>query len=273
MQNVDSGPPSAPKFAELWYSVHNLLVHIELDPADGTVLGIQSSRITTPLPLGQNAITMLDSGTLLGARLAGTESTFYYITNPPTDGSDVAVIDLGVMPGGIMVEGLYTDCDGRLYAMDTGVDDTSATGNRLLRFTGDVLAGNFEYVVVSNLATAVVADIDDMSPGIMNNQITDNPGYALDTGNLYNFDYETGTGTMIATAGTFGVHALGGVLFDDGRSRLYVLTSDANLHEVDPTTFTVSPSLGQGPAPTQGTRGWSGLAGPLTDCMTGFNLI
>jgi hypothetical protein len=263
---------SGPIYAELWYTVDQLLVLISLDPADGSVAGIQSSTITLSLDSGQSAITMLNDGSLLASRLGQADDTshFFHIPSPPRDGSDVSPVDLGVMPGGIMVEGLYTDCDGRLYAMDSGVDDTSSEGNRLLRFTGDVVSGDYTFQVVSDLATADVADIDDMSPGIAGNQITDNPGLAIDTGDIYAFNFETGTGTQIAQAGTFGMHALGGPLFDDDTSRLYVLSSDAELFAIDPVTYGASGVLGTGPTPAQGTPGWSSLAGPLTDCVTGF---
>ncbi|MBW2459675.1 MAG: hypothetical protein JRI68_34605 [Deltaproteobacteria bacterium] len=206
------------------------------------------------------------------ARSSSRASTthFFHIVEPPRDGSNVAPVVLGTMPDTIMLEGLYTDCDGRVYGMDTGVDASSATGNRLLRFTGDVTASDFTYVVVSDLATADVADIDDMSPGIDNNQVTDNPGLAIDSGTVHAFDYETGSGTLVAQAGTWGIHALGGPLFDDDLSRLYVLTSEAELFEVDPVNFTLSGVLGTGPTAPIGPDGWTGIAGPLTDCETGF---
>jgi hypothetical protein len=176
------------------------------------------------------------------------------------------------MPDKIMIEGLYTDCKGRLYAMDTGADDTSAQGNRLLRFTGNVTAGDYSVVQVSDLAAADVADIDDMGPGISaENKIVDNPGLAIDTGHIYAFNYETGKGTQVAQAGTFGIHALGGSLFGDKRSRLYVMNSDAEFFELNPTTYASSAVLGTGPKPAQGDPGWSSLAGPLTDCAeSGF---
>ena len=267
-----SGGPSGPMYPELWYSVDQLLVLIQLDAADGSVAAVQSSSITLPLEVGQSAITMLNDGSLLVSRLQKSDdlSHFFHIPDPPRDGSDVTPVDLGIMPGDILVEGLYTDCEGRIYAMDSGADDSSSAGNRLLRFTGNVVAGDFTFAVVSDLATADVADIDDMSPGITSNQITDNPGLAIDTGNIYAFDYQTGTGTQVAQAGTYGMHALGGPLFDDDQSRLYVLNSNAQLFEVDPVTFGVSGSLVTGPTPAQGTHGWSGLAGPLTSCTTGF---
>lgn len=259
-------------FAELWYSVDDRLVLITLDTADGSVASIQSSQIMMDLDVGQSALTMLDDGSLLVSRLskAALESRLFHIPAPPRDGSDVTPTDLGSMSEGIMLEGLYTDCEGRAYGMDTGEDDSSADGNRLLRFTGNVTGGDFAFAVVSDLATADVADIDDMGPGISNNQITDNPGLAIDSGDVYAFDYESGSGTQVAQAGTWGIHALGGALFEDGRSRLYVLNSDAELFEVDPADFSISGVLGTGPTPGEGNAGWSSLAGPLTDCETGF---
>jgi hypothetical protein len=264
---------SVEMFPELWYSVDQLLVLVTLDDADGSVASIQSSTITSDVDIGQTAITMLDDGSLLAARLSevDNQSHFFHFPSPPRDGSDVAPASLGVMPDGIMLEGLYTDCEGRVYGMDTGADNSSSVGNRLLRFTGSVASGDFTFVVVSDLASADVADIDDMGPGIDDNQITDNPGLAIDTGNVHAFDYETGSGTQVAQAGTFGIHALGGPLFTDDRSRLYVLNDAAELFEIDPTDFSASNVLVTGPTPAEGIAGWSGLAGPLTDCESGFS--
>jgi hypothetical protein len=218
---------------------------------------------------------MLSDGSLLFSRLDRTDffSHFFYVPTPPDDDSDVTPIALGVMPDELMIEGLYSDCEGRVYAMDTGEDDGSSTGNRLLRFTGDLLEGDFTYVVVSDLSTADVADIDDMSPGIVDGEISDNPGLAIDTGSIYAFDYQTGSGTASGAGGTWGIHALGGALFGDNRARLYVLSSAAQLYEVDPVDFTLSEILVTGPTPDEGTPGWSGLAGPLTECDSGFILL
>jgi hypothetical protein len=267
--------PTAEQYAELWYSVDDLLVRIVLDESDGSVSEVQSSNVGGDLPVGQNALTMLGDGSLLGARLSqeDDQSYFYLIEEPPRDGEDASAAQIGVMPNDIMIEGLYSDCEDRMYAMDTGVDDTSSEGNRLLRFTGDVRSGDFSFDVVSDLSTADVADIDDMGPGIDGNQITDNPGFAIDTGDIYDFNYETGTGTQVATGGTYGIHALGGPLFSDGRSRLFVLSEQAELFEVDPDTFELSDVRVTGPTPDNGTPGWSGLAGPLTECESGFTLI
>jgi hypothetical protein len=270
--SASGGSSAVEQYSELWYSVDQLLVLVSIHSSDGSVLSVQSSTLVGSFDVGQNGLTMLDDGSLLGMRLSQVDDQthFYYIADPPRDGSDVTPVALGVMPDGIMLEALYTDCEGRVYGMDTGVDDVSSEGNRLLRFTGDVTAGNFDFVVVSDLATADVADIDDMSPGISANQITDNPGLAIDTGTIHAFDYQTGSGTMVASGGTYGMHALGGALFADGLSRLYVLSVAAELFEVDPQSFALSGVLVTGPTPANGNAGWSGLAGPLTDCETGF---
>lgn len=46
---------------------------------------------------------------------------------------------------------------------------------------------------------------DDMGPGITEeNEISDNPGLAIDTGEIYDFDFETGSGTPAGSGGTFG---------------------------------------------------------------------
>ena len=259
------------QIAELWYSVEEQLVHIPIDTVNGKPLAFTSSEVKG-LPLGQNAITMLPDGSILGARLSDDDALtyFYHISTPPRDGSQVVPTMLGIMPDKIRVEGLHTDCEGRVYVMDTGSDNTNADGNRLLLFTGDYLSGDFAFQIVSDLSTADVADIDDMGPGLDGNQVTDNPGLAIDTGHVHDFNYETGTGTEVGQGGTFGIHVLGGPLFDDDQSRLYVFDDDAKLYEMDPQTFDVSPSLGQGPQVNAGARGWSGLGGPLTDCVSGF---
>lgn len=268
---IDAEPP-VPQYAELWYSANDQLVYIEIDPDDGSVVAFTASPIEGGLALGQNLITMLDDGSLVGGRLSSTDNKtyFYHVVDPPRDGSPVAPVALGVMIDDLMLEGLYTDCEGRLYGMDTGVDASSSDGNRLLRFTGDFLAGDFSYAVVSDLSTATVADIDDMGPAIVDNEIHDNPGLAIDTGDVYEFNFETGTGTLAGTGGTWGIHALGKELFTDDVARLYLLSSDAELFEMDPTDYTLSGSLGTGPPTTEGYAGWSGLAGPLTECDSGF---
>lgn len=269
--DTDDGP-SAPQYPEVWYSSGEALVHIALSAANGSVVSLNESKIAG-LPIGQNCLTMLDDGSLVGARLSHADNLtyFYHVAEPPRDGRPASYKDLGIMPDEIMLEGLYTDCDGRLYGMDTGQDVGSTVGNRLLRFLGNYLEGDFTYEVISDLSAAVVADIDDMGPGIdEDGRITDNPGLAIDTGAIYDFDYVTGTGTAVAVGGTWGVHALGGELFDDGISRIYLLSSNAELLELKPGTFELSDVLVTGPATTGNYNGWSGIAGPLTDCESGF---
>lgn len=274
-------PPVTLPDPVLWYSVDDLIVYIELDPSDGSVAQLVTSTISNMPPLIYdvggtitfNAITVLDDGSLLGARGVTGQTQLYHVAAPPTVASDVPVDVLGDMADGLFIEALYTDCDGRVYLMDTGLDSTSATGNRLLRFTGDFLAGDFSYEVITDLMVAVAPDIDDMAPGIdAMGAVVDNPGFAIDSGTVYEFDYTTGTGMALGMAGTYGIHTLGGVLFDDGVSRLYVLTIDAELYEVDPVTLAPSAVLVTGPAlpPGSGPRGLTGIAGPLTDCTSGF---
>ncbi|HVJ92143.1 MAG TPA: hypothetical protein VM580_20225 [Labilithrix sp.] len=270
---ADQTESSVKMYPELWYWVDQLLVRVELD-ADGKIANIQSSTVTTTVDSGQSAITMLKDGSLLMSRLSKTDdqSHFFHVPNPPRDGNPVTPTSLGVMPDKIMIEGLYTDCEGRVYAMDTGTNDTNSQGNRLLRLTGNIAAGDFTFTQVSDLASAATADIDDMGPGInSDNKIVDNPGLAIDTGHIYVFNFETGEGHEVAQAGTYGIHALGGSLFGDQRSRLYVMNNKAEFFELDPKTHAPSASLGKGPKPAQGDPGWSSLAGPLTDCAkSGF---
>ena len=68
----------------------------------------------------------------------------------------------------------------------------------------------------------------------------------------------------------WGVHALGGPLFDNKKPRLYVLSQNAALFEIDLNNYKSSPQLVLGPdlKLQTGYNGWSGLAGPLTDCMS-----
>lgn len=270
--------PEAPPLPlpQLWYSVENFLIYIELDKAGGTVAQLVTSTIvndpTIAGTVNSCSLTMLEDGSLLGGRGIDGQTRLFHIPAPPTDGADVEVVMLGDMPDGIYVEALYTDCDGRVYLMDTGLDSVSNTGNRLLRFTGDYLAGDLSYEVITDLMVAVSADIDDMGPGIdANGKVIDNPGFGIDSGAIYNLDYTTGTGSMLGMAGTYGIHTLGGPLFDDGVSRLYVLSVDAEVYEADPVTLMLSPVLATGPTlASGGPPGDSGFAGPLTDCQTGF---
>ena len=97
----DAGTP-VPQRAELWYSVDDLLVHISLNPDDGTVDDLEAHPMLVDLPAGQNSLTMLADGSLLGARLsaADDQTYFYYIARVPEPGEDVDPATLGVMPDG-----------------------------------------------------------------------------------------------------------------------------------------------------------------------------
>jgi hypothetical protein len=261
----------------LWYSVDKSLMYIELSPVDGSVVGLVHNPLMADEVLfhGQNGLTMLEGGALLGSRESANGTQIFHVPAPPiTADTPAQAVLLGVVPNDgqaqpIRVEALYTDCDGRVYLMDTGENVTNSIGNRLLRFTGDYLAGDLEFEVITDLQNASVGDIDDMSPGIVNGEVNDSLGFAMDTSALWQLDYTTGTGMQLAvTAGTFGIHALGGPLFDDGQPRLYVLSSAAGLFVVSLGDFSSSESLVVGPSLMQGPNGWSGLAGPLTECMT-----
>ncbi len=243
---------------------------MELDPADGTVAQLVTSTITTEMVSGQNGITMLESGALLLSRESEAGTEIYYVEDPPLVASDIEVELLGSMPDALRIEALYTDCQGLVYLMDSGIDVSSATGNRLIRFSGDYLAGDLSYEVITDLENASVADIDDLGPGIdEDGEITDGQGFAIDTSSVYNFDYTTGTGVLLGNAGTWGVHALGGPLFDDETARLYVFDQEARLREADPVTLATSDVLVTGPDPDGGAPpGWSGITGPLTECVT-----
>lgn len=275
-------PPGEPlPLPQLWYSIEDKLVYIELDPSDGSVAQLVVSTFSNDPPLlssdpnitEYSSLTMLADGSLLGARGTSGTTQFYHVAEPPTLAGQVEANVLGVMPDNIYVEALHTDCDGRVYVMDTGVDSANSIGNRLLRLTGDYLAGDFSYEVITDLMVASADDIDDMGPGIDElGEVTDNPGFAIDSGIVYAFDYATGTGMPLGMAGTYGIHVLGGPLFDDGISRLYVFDIDAQLFEADPETLMLSDVLVTGPdlPNPNGVPGLCGMAGPLTDCISGF---
>src|SRR5690606_31353929 len=205
----------------------------------------------------------------VGSRVeAGVGTQIFHVPEPPLEASEIEVQILGMVPDNLLIEALYTDCQGLVYLMDTGIHLSTATGNRLLRFTGDYLAGDLSYEVITDLEMATVADIDDLGPGIDDmGEITDGTGFAIDSGQVYLFDYNVGTGSLIGSGGTWGSHALGGSLFTDGTARLYLLDDDAQLFEADPVDLGLSGVLVTGPAPDgDAPAGWSGLTGPLTEC-------
>ena len=266
-------PPPPP---ELWYSIEDLLVYIDISETDGSVVDLVTATLLTDPSIGQQgnscSLTMLPDGSLLGGRGVAGQTTIFHIPEPSRTGGDVAVDILGTMPDAIYLEAMHTGCDGRIYLMDSGADSVSNIGNRLLRFTGDYLAGDLSYKVITDLQVAVAPDIDDMAPGIdAGGQVIDNPGFGIDSGTIYRLDYGTGTGEQLGMVGTYGIHALGGPMFDDGVSRLYVLTVDAEIYGVDPMTLAPTPLLASGPPLASGNSpGDSGFAGPLTECQTGF---
>ncbi len=269
----------------LWYSVDDALIYIELDSSDGSVVQLVHNQINANMPLthGQNGITMLEDGSLLGSRESAGGTQIYHIAEPPiTPNTPAEAVVLGMVPNDMQnqnplrIEALYTDCDGRVYLMDTGVNVGSAEGNRLLRFTGDYLNGDLNFEVITDLENASVADIDDMSPGLVDGEINDSIGFAMDSTVLWQLDYTTGTGQELAgTDGTWGIHAIGGPLFDDLMPRVYILSAGdgqtgAELMEVYINDYSNSQPLIEGPDLDlqSGYNGWSGLAGPLTECMT-----
>jgi len=255
----------------LWYSVEDKLHYIKISEVDGSVVQLVTSTITTPLVDGFNGLTMLEDGSLLGSRvLAGVGTQIFHIPEPPVEPSMIEAVIIGMVPDTLLVEALYTDCKGLVYLMDSGADLSTAAGNRLIRFTGEYLAGDLNYEVITDLQNASVADIDDLGPGIdAMGEITDGSGFAIDSGEVYAFNYNTGTGTKVGNGGTWGSHALGGPLFVDQTARLYLLNIEAKLVEADPVTLALSPVLVTGPKPAgDAPAGWSGLTGPLTECKS-----
>ncbi|MFY0534713.1 hypothetical protein [Nannocystis pusilla] len=252
-----------------------MLVYIELNQVDGSVAQLVTNTIVNDPTIGDAvnscSLTMLEDGSLLGGRGVDGQTRLFHVPAPPTDGSDVEVVVLGDMPDAIYVEALYTDCDGRVYLMDTGLDNVSNTGNRLLRFTGDYLAGDLSYEVITDLMVAVSADIDDMGPGIdAQGAVIDNPGFGIDSGAIYNLDYTTGTGTMLGMGGDYGIHSLGGPL---RRRRLAPLRARHRRRRVlrRPGHPRALARPRHRPCPRQRQRpGNAGFAGPLTECNTGF---
>jgi hypothetical protein len=267
-ETTDTGDNPLWTHPSLWYSVEDRLHYIEIDEDDGSVVQLVTSTITTPMIDGQDGITMLEDGSLLLSRESDGATEIYWIAEPPILASVIEAEILGVVPDQLRVEALYTDCQGLVYLMDTGTHVSSSDGNRLIRFTGDYLAGDLDYEVITDLGMSMVADIDDMGPGIdAMGEITDGQGFAIDSGTVYDFDYLAGSGILLGPGGTWGVHALGGPLFTDEQARLYLFDDQARLFEADPTNLNLSPVLVTGPLPDgDALPGWSGITGPLTQC-------
>jgi hypothetical protein len=204
---------------------------------------------------------MLEDGSLLWATQEGSSkpfvSKFFHIEDPQCNCNTSYAKFLGVMPDDIGIEALYTDALGRIYVMDTGQQHSSSVGNRLLRFTGDVVIGDFTYEVVNGPPHSV-PDIDGLGPGInkTNGWVVDTPGFAIDSYDLYSVDYETGAFSFIgATDGPYTIHAINGSYFSDGKSRLYTLTgipqvgeTSSTLYEINPDTGVTLRNLGSGPS-------------------------
>ncbi|WP_152629937.1 HYR domain-containing protein [Haliangium ochraceum] len=260
---------------ELWYmSGSSQLVRVTLEP-DGSLEAFTSSVMqagdSRTLPsTGSGILTVLADGSLLGAINSGPCSGFsshlFHIAEPPREGGPAVYTALGVMPQGIGVEALHTDCDGRVYAMDTGVACHTQPGNRLLRFLGEVTAGDFSFDVVSDLSDGV-PDIDDMSPGLgPDGEILDNPGLALDSRELYTIDYQTGDNARLGfSAAYYGIHAFPGSAYADGRGRVYATSLDGQLYDISPSDGGTLHFLGTGPGSSYT------LAGAMPpECQTGF---
>lgn len=272
---VKGGEGGEPRVSnlELWLTgTSGKLVHIPIDQEDGS-FGVPSvSQVEGVDGLFFRMLTQMQDGALIAGATTVDETaptTLFLIRNPPRDGSPASAERLGDVGENVVLEALYTDCDGRLYGMDTGTDISNSDGNRLLRFSGKPRGGDLSFTVVSDLSTASVADIDDMGPGIdAQGKLTDNPGYAIDTSDIHAFNYETGSGTRVGGGGRFGIHVLGGELFADGKSRLYVsLASDASVLQLDAQSFDVIDSVSTGLSERV-----DALTGPLTNCTTGFVL-
>ncbi|NVB40812.1 hypothetical protein G6O69_23435 [Pseudenhygromyxa sp. WMMC2535] len=279
---LDAAPtPELPSPA-LWYSTQDYLFYIGIDPADGTATTPVQHDIVADdvLPLFGGGLAILEGGGLLLVRGPGSVGGYYDADSTsvfyaegdslPTTVPGVAYFEfLGKLPDNTAVEGLHVDCEGKVYLMDSGIHSASIIGNRLLRFTGDYLAGDLSYEVITDLGMADVPDIDDMSPGIdIMGELTDSQGFGLDSGRLYDFNYLDGTGVLLGMAGTYGVHVLGGPFFDDDVARLYVMDSSAALFEIDPVTLQSSGALVVGPDVMAQIN--PGLAGPLSLCDTSF---
>lgn len=270
----------------LWYSAHDFLFYIEIDPTDGSAVTLVQHELTSADPVSNagGGLTMLLDGSLLLARgpqsgpggdYFADSSAIYYANVDALPTTEPGVVEfelLGKLPDNTAVEALHVGCDDSVYLMDSGTNSANIDGNRLLRFTGDYLQGELEYEVITDLGMAEVADIDDMSPGIgLMGEITDSQGFGIDSGTVYDLNYLDGTGVPLGMAGTFGVHALGGPFFDDDLARLYVMDIDAALFELDPLTLESSDALVIGPdIPGSPWKVNPGLAGPLSACESGF---
>jgi PKD repeat protein len=248
----------------MWYAWQSRLICVKVN-SDGLSADFTESPLIQdngdPMPYTSFlSLTMLEDGSLLFATQEGSSKPFvsrlFHIEVPQSDGSTSYAKFLGIMSDDIGIEGLYTDALNRVYVMDTGSQHSSSSGNRLLRFTGDVTLGDFSYEVVS--ISQSVPDIDGMGPGIdkTTGWVVDTPGFAIDSLDLYKVDYDTGAFSYIApNVGPYAIHAINGSEFSDGTSRLYTITgypqtggTTSTLYEIDPDTGATIRSLGSGPS-------------------------
>ncbi len=259
--------------AIMWYGHESRLVCIQLSSDGQTAYFTESPLLQengNPMPSNTfTSLTMLQDGSLILGTITGNSwpfvSKLYHIKSPQCNGNTSYAKLLGTMPDQIGIEALYTDASNRIYAMDTGEQVSSREGNRLLRFTGDVLNGDFQFEVITDLSLSV-PDIDGLGPGInkTNGWVVDTPGFAMDTYNVYNVDYVTGTFSYVGSSdGVYAIHAINGSWFSDGKSRLYVISGIpqageklSTLYEINPDTGKTLLTLGSGPSGT-------GLTGPL----------
>jgi hypothetical protein len=58
---------------------------MSLDEDDGSVVQLVTSTILTPLVDGQNGLTMLEGGSLLGSRESPNGTQIFHVPEPPTD--------------------------------------------------------------------------------------------------------------------------------------------------------------------------------------------
>jgi PKD repeat protein len=258
--------------AIMWYGWESRLVCVQVS-IDGLTADFTESPLIQengdPMPsTAFLSLTMLEDGSLLFATETGSTKPFvsrlFHIQDPQCDGTTSYAKFLGIMPDDIGIEALYTDALGRIYIMDTGQQHSSTTGNRLLRFTGDVVMGDFAYEVVG--PSHSVPDMDGLGPGIdkTTGWVVDTPGFGIDSYDFYDVDYETGTYSLIGTTvGPYAIHAINGSFFSDGKSRLYTITgipqigqTSSTLYEIDPDTGATLRNLGSGPSGT-------GLTGSL----------
>ncbi len=220
------------------------------------------------------AVTLMPDGSIVGATATqGYFSETFQIDSADLEArvSPITVTVLGTV--GYDIEAMFTDCLGRVYAVDTGTSSTTATGNRLLRWASVVDFPNGPYEEIGDLA-ATGTDLDELGPGIVEGGVCDEPGYAADTGNIYRISYVNGTVEYLGTVdGVFNVHALDGSFFQDRRSRALIMRGHAlsagipvELYAMHPNN--VEPITLLGSTPTPIAHGFTGPMPRVCECGT-----